>query len=125
MGWEIYPQGLTDLLMRLDRDYHPRKIYITENGASYTDQPDPTGKILDQRRIDYYDQHLRAVANAIQAGVPVEGYFAWSLMDNFEWKHGYSQRFGLVDVNFENQKRTPRASAYWFSQVIKENGIHS
>lgn len=123
MGWEIYPQGLTDLLLRLSQDYHPRKMYITENGASYTDQLDASGRIIDQRRIDYFISHLEAVHKAIQAGAPVEGYFAWSFMDNFEWKHGYSQRFGLVDVNFETQKRTPRESAYWFSRVIKENGF--
>ncbi len=123
MDWEVYPDGMYETLVRIYYNYLPKKIYISENGASYTDAPDAGGKIHDQRRIDYLDGHLRAVHRAIQAGVPVEGYFAWSLMDNFEWARGYSQRFGLVDVDYATQKRTPRDSAYWYGDVVRRNGL--
>jgi beta-glucosidase len=123
MGWEIYPKALYDLLLRINADYAPKKIYITENGASYSTAPDENGKVVDTKRIDYLDLHLQEVAKAIKAGVPVAGYYCWSFLDNFEWRHGYSQRFGLVYVDFKTQKRTPKDSAYWYSQVIKNNGL--
>ncbi len=123
MGWEIYPQGLFDLLQKVNDTYHPAKILITENGASYSYAPDNFGKIEDTKRIEYIDMHLQVIARAIQAGIPVKGYFVWSFMDNFEWTHGYSQRFGLVYVDYKTQKRTPKASAYWYGKVIKENGL--
>ncbi len=123
MGWEVWPTGLHDLLLRVHREYRPGRIYITENGAAYTDPPDVDGRIVDTRRIAYLRAHLLAVHRALAAGVPVAGYFHWSLLDNFEWGHGYSQRFGLVDVDFTTQRRTPRASAHFYRDVARANAI--
>jgi beta-glucosidase len=104
MGWEIYPQGLYDLLIRLDRDYgHPR-IYITENGAAFKDEL-VGGQVADQERLEYLKQHFSAEYQAIQHGVKLEGYYVWSLMDNFEWAHGFSKRFGLLYTNYKTQER--------------------
>ena len=99
MGWELYPQGLYEILVRTNRDYHPGQLMVTENGASYADEPDENGRIHDQRRIDYLDSHIRQIWQAIYAGVPVTGYLVWSLMDNFEWARGYSQRFGIIHID--------------------------
>ena len=120
MGWELYPEGLYEILERVNREYHPKQLMVTENGASYADGPDEIGKVHDQRRIDYLQTHIRQVWQAIQAGIPVTGYLQWSLMDNFEWARGYSQRFGVIHVDFETQKRTIKDSAYWFSDYIKK-----
>jgi beta-glucosidase len=123
MGWELYPQGLYDLLERINREYHPKQLMVTENGASYADGPDKNGKVHDQRRIDYLQNHIQMVWKAIQAGIPVTAYLQWSLMDNFEWARGYSQRFGAIHVDYETQARTVKDSAFWFSEVIKRNGL--
>jgi beta-glucosidase len=126
IGWPITPQGFEGLLVRLRDDYGAAlpPIYITENGAAYSDGPTGEGQgVDDQRRVAYYDAHLRAVAGAMGCGVDVHGYFAWSLMDNFEWAWGYSQRFGLVHVDYETQVRTPKASAHWFADVCRTNQI--
>lgn len=123
MGWEIYPPGLFELIMNIYTQYRPQKIYVTENGASYSDGPGADGRVHDRRRIDYLRAHLQAVHQAVQAGAPVAGYFAWSLMDNFEWALGYSQRFGLVYVDFDTRQRLPKESARWFSQVIQANAL--
>ncbi|MCB9078303.1 MAG: beta-glucosidase [Anaerolineaceae bacterium] len=123
MGWEVYPEGLYNLLNRLHFEYRPPKIYVTENGASYSDGPNGTGRINDIRRLNYFNSHLRAAHRAIQNGVPLAGYFAWSLMDNFEWAKGYLQRFGLVWVDYDTLERTPKDSALWFRDVIERNGI--
>jgi beta-glucosidase len=120
MGWELYPEGLYEILERVNREYHPKQLMVTENGASYADGPDENGKVHDQRRIDYLQTHIQKVWQAIQAGIPVTGYLQWSLMDNFEWSKGYSQRFGVIHVDFETQKRTIKDSAYWFSDYIKK-----
>jgi beta-glucosidase len=96
MGWENFPNGLTGVLLRLYFDYKPLKLYVTENGASYSTAPDESGRVADELRTDYYRTHLAAVHRAVQVGVPMAGYFAWSLMDNFEWAEGYKQRFGIV-----------------------------
>jgi beta-glucosidase len=118
MGWEIYPQALTDLLVRVARDYAPPAIYITENGAAFAD-PDPVNGIVeDPRRVDYLKGHFQAAENAIIQGVPLKGYFVWSLMDNFEWSHGYSKRFGIVHVDYATQKRTPKRSARFYQEMI-------
>ena len=93
-------------------------IMITESGCSYDDGPDEHGEVDDQRRIDYLDAHLRAVATAIERGVDVRGYYTWSLMDNFEWAEGYTQRFGLVHVDYDTQKRTPKKSFEWYADLI-------
>jgi len=124
MGWEVYPEGLTGLLERLHREYAPRGIYITENGAAYSDGPDDTGRISDTRRIDFLREHLRAAHRALEGGVPLSGYFAWSLMDNFEWAHGYEKRFGLYWVDYKTQKRIPKDSALWYHGVISANAVN-
>jgi beta-glucosidase len=123
IGWELYPQGLFEILERVHREYHPKQIMVTENGASYSDGPDEAGRVHDQRRIDYLQTHIQEVWNAIQAGVPVTAYLLWSLMDNFEWAYGYSQRFGSIYVDFTTQKRFVKDSAYWFGEVTQRNGL--
>ena len=123
MGWEVYPAGLTELLERLHREYSPAEIYITENGAAYSDGPDDTGRIADTRRIDFIRGHLRAAHRALDSGVPLAGYFLWSLMDNFEWAHGYEKRFGLYWVDYETQKRIPKDSSLWYHAVIAANAV--
>jgi len=123
MGWEIFPQGLYELLVRLQVDYDPPVIYITENGAAFPDEATPDGRVWDPRRIAYLDAHLRQAHRAIQDGVPLKGYFAWSLLDNFEWSHGYSKRFGLVYVFYPTQQRLFKESGHWYRQVIERNGI--
>ncbi len=123
MGWENYPEGLTGCLARVYFDYTPLKIYITENGASYSTPPDENGNVPDVHRIHYLKTHLAAAHRAIEAGVPLAGYFLWSLLDNFEWAHGYSQRFGIIWVNYETQERTIKDSGKWYKNVIKKNGF--
>lgn len=123
MDWEIYPEGLYRLLCRLHFDYEAPKLYITENGASYSDAPGADGKVRDDQRTEYMRQHFIATHRAIQAGAPVAGFFVWSLMDNFEWAKGYLQRFGMVWVDFETQQRIPKESMRWVSGVIAENGV--
>jgi beta-glucosidase len=123
MGWEVYPEGLYHLLCRLHFHYNVPKIYITENGASYSTGPDADGKVRDQNRLAYLRQHFAATHRAIEAGAPVAGFFVWSLMDNFEWAKGYLQRFGIVWVDFETQRRIPKESARWLSGVIAENAV--
>jgi beta-glucosidase len=120
MGWEIYPQGLYHVLMRLHHEYQMPKLYITENGCSFSDGPGEDGRIRDQRRIDYLRGHLAAAAQAIEHGAPLAGYFVWSLMDNFEWAHGYSQRFGIIWVDFETGERIPKESVLWYQRFISE-----
>lgn len=122
-GWEIYPQGLYELLQWVNQTYSPKHLFIAENGASYADGPDANGAVHDARRIDYLHSHLVQLARAIAAGVPVEGYFHWSLLDNFEWSAGYSQRFGLVHVDFKTKKRTIKDSALYYKQVIAANAV--
>lgn len=117
MGWEVYPEGITDLLLRLARDYPLPAILITENGAAYSDEVIGS-RVHDVKRTEYLQMHIAAVADAIAGGVDVRGYFAWSLFDNFEWALGYSKRFGIVYVDFETQKRTPKDSACWYRDFI-------
>jgi beta-glucosidase len=119
MGWEVYPRGLTDLLVRLDRDYDLPPLYITENGAAYPDRL-TDGRVHDSQRISYYERHLGAVREAIEQGVDVRGYYAWSLMDNFEWAKGYSKRFGLVYVDYETQARTVKDSGRWYRDFVMQ-----
>ncbi|HXF64988.1 MAG TPA: GH1 family beta-glucosidase [Caldilineaceae bacterium] len=125
MGWEIYPEGLYKLLARLWFDYQMPKLYVTENGCSYSDGPGPDGRIHDQRRIAYLREHLAACHRAIQAGVPLAGYFQWSFMDNFEWAKGYTQRFGMVWVDYTTQQRIPKESAYWYREAIARNAVEA
>jgi beta-glucosidase len=118
-GWPVVPDGLREILVQLRDRYGDAlpPVYITENGCSYDDGPDGSGRVHDQRRIDYLDSHLRALRTAMSEGVAVAGYFCWSLLDNFEWAEGYRQRFGLVHVDFEIQVRTPKDSFHWYSEV--------
>ena len=123
MGWEVWPQGLEDVLGRLHRDYHPARIYVTENGAAYADGPNGDGRVHDARRRAFLDGHLRALQRAVAAGVPVAGYFHWSLLDNFEWGHGFTKRFGLVHVDYATQHRTPKDSAQFYRDVVAANAV--
>jgi beta-glucosidase len=119
-GNPVVPAGLTELLTTLAARYGDRlpPVYITENGCSFADEPDAAGRIDDRDRIGYLDSHIRAVGDAMAAGVDVRGYLVWSLLDNFEWAEGYHQRFGLVHVDYETQRRTPKASFGWYRDVI-------
>ncbi len=119
MGWEVYPQGLTELLCRLHQDYQPKVLMVTENGAAFKDEY-KEGVIDDESRLAYVREHIAATRAAIEQGVPVCGYFAWSLLDNFEWASGYAKRFGLVHVDFETQKRTLKNSAIWYQHFLSE-----
>jgi len=112
---------LTEFLVRINDEYQPPKIVITENGASFGDGPGSDGRVWDERRIDYLYQHLVAVRVAIDRGVPIDGYFVWSLLDNFEWSLAYSQRFGLVWVDHATGKRVPKESYRWYADLIKAN----
>ncbi|MEM7378919.1 MAG: GH1 family beta-glucosidase [Pseudomonadota bacterium] len=117
MGWEIHPEGLHDTLTILHESHNFKKLLITENGAAMPDQPNDNGVVDDQDRIDYFKRHLEQVQRARQDGVPVQGYFSWSLMDNFEWAFGYAKRFGIVRVHFDTLARTPKASALWLRDM--------
>lgn len=119
MGWEVYPDGLLHTLLYLHNAYFPPKIFITENGCAYDDPQPVNGRVADTKRVDYYRLHLDAVSRAIDLGVPMAGYYAWSLMDNFEWAEGYDKRFGMVYVDFETQERIPKDSALYFRDRIK------
>ncbi|CAM3458054.1 GH1 family beta-glucosidase [Hydrogenibacillus schlegelii] len=118
MGWEVAPDGLIAVLRDLKERYRPERIVITENGAAYDDAPQPDGRIDDPARIRYLEAHVDAVRQAIEGGVPVSGYFYWSLLDNFEWAHGYTKRFGLLYVDYGTQRRTPKASFYAYRDLI-------
>ncbi|GIW43804.1 MAG: beta-glucosidase [Candidatus Binatia bacterium] len=122
MGWEVYPDHLYDSLSRIHRDYRPPAIFITENGAAYPDEL-RNGQVLDPERVSYLREHLLRAARAIADGVPLRGYFCWSLLDNFEWTFGYTQRFGIVYVDFGSQKRVIKQSGYFFSQVARSNAV--
>ncbi|MBX3063750.1 MAG: beta-glucosidase [Anaerolineae bacterium] len=123
MDWEIYPQGLYDLLMRVTYDYHPKEILITENGCAMPDQVTPDGNVHDPRRVKYLHDHFEAAHRAIMAGAPLNGYFVWSMMDNFEWAYGYAKRFGITYVDYETQKRIPKDSYHFYQGVIKSGSL--
>ena len=123
MGWEIDAGGLHRVLTRLHREYPPVDLYITENGAGYDESPGADGAVRDTSRVEYLDAHLRAAHAAITEGVPLRGYFVWSLLDNFEWSWGYSKRFGLVHVDYSTQRRVPKDSARWYAGVIRAGGL--
>jgi beta-glucosidase len=122
-GWEVYPDGLYDVLTWVRRRYGNVPLYVTENGAAFYDPPvAPEPLLEDPLRVAYLDTHLAAVRRAIADGVDVRGYFVWSLLDNMEWAHGYRKRFGIVHVDFATQERTLKASARFYAEVIRTNG---
>jgi beta-glucosidase len=122
-GWEVWPQALYDIVTRITRDFNRPQIEITESGCAYNDAPDASGAVHDTRRIEYHRQYLQALAHAIADGADVRGYHAWSLLDNFEWAEGFSQRFGLTYIDFKTQQRTLKDSARWYAKVAKENRV--
>ena len=122
-GWELHPQGLTDTLVWMHEHYGGLPLYVTENGAAFYDPPSAVnGRIDDPLRVHYLQTHLQAVRDAIEQGADVRGYCAWSLLDNLEWAHGYSKRFGLIHVDFQTLQRTPKASAAYYAKVIASHG---
>ena len=118
MGWEIYPRGLTELLLTLQREYRLPPVYVTENGGAFPDPVQPDGRVHDADRRHYLQTHIAAVADAMDRGVPMAGYMVWSLMDNFEWASGYAKRFGIVHVDYTTLARTPKASALWYRDFL-------
>jgi len=118
MGWEVFPQGLTELLVRLDQDYAPKALLVTENGAAFVDEL-AGGRVVDPDRLEYFREHIAACADAIAQGVPLKGYFAWSLLDNFEWASGYAKRFGLVYVDYATQQRIVKSSGQWYADFLQ------
>jgi beta-glucosidase len=119
MGWEVCPEGLYQVLMRVHDDYGPESVYITENGAAFADALQPGGQIEDTERIEFLRDHTFAVHRALEEGAPIRGYFVWTLMDNFEWAHGYSKRFGLVYVDYATQARFVKQSGHWYRRMIE------
>lgn len=118
MDWEVYPSALTDLLVRLHRDYGIQDLIVTENGAAFADQWDGSGHVHDPQRVAYFRQHVSALSKAIEQGVPLRGYFAWSLLDNYEWAEGYSKRFGLVYIDYPTQRRIIKDSGLWYQAFL-------
>jgi len=125
MGWDVDPAGLIEVLDRVHRQAGPLPLYITENGAAFPDEVTADGAVHDLERTAYLRSHLRACRSAIAAGVPLRGYFVWSLMDNFEWGHGYRKRFGIVHVDYATQRRTPKDSALYYATVLREGRLPS
>ena len=118
MGWEVYPDGLYQIIMRLHREYEVPKIYVTENGAAFPDVVTHDGRIHDVERQAYLADYTAATVRALADGAPVAGYFAWSLLDNFEWGYGYGKRFGLVYVDYPTLQRIPKDSFSWYRDFI-------
>ena len=123
MGWEVCAPAFRRMLNRINNDYNLPPIYITENGAAFQDMVTVDGKIHDECRLDYLRQHFTQVRLAMQDGIDVRGYFVWSFLDNFEWGHGFTKRFGLIRVDYDTLKRTIKDSGEWYSRVITSNSI--
>jgi beta-glucosidase len=121
-AWEVYPEGLADTLLGVKQRYGNIPLYVTENGAAFYDPPTAGGEVNDPLRVDYLREHLKVARRVIQEGVDLRGYFAWSLLDNFEWSLGYSKRFGIIHVDYATQRRTPKASARFYAEVIRSRG---
>lgn len=120
LDWELYPEGLTDILVWVKERYGDLPLYVTENGAAFYDPPSPVGGVVDDPlRVHYLQTHIAAVGEAIRRGVNMRGYFVWSLLDNYEWSHGYSKRFGIVHVDYATQKRTIKSSGRWYGEMIR------
>jgi beta-glucosidase len=118
MGWEVSPDGLFDLLVKLRDEFGPLPIYVTENGACFGDLRAHDGSVRDPERQEYLEDHIKAIGRALGAGVPIAGYFVWSFLDNFEWTHGYGKRFGIVYVDYPTLARIPKSSFYWYRDFI-------
>jgi beta-glucosidase len=118
LGWEVHPAGLTDLLLRLTKDYGAQRLYVTENGSAWADRPDAGMAVDDTERTRFLEDHLDACARAANQGAPLQGYFAWSLLDNFEWAYGYRPRFGLARVDYETQARILKRSGHRYARLI-------
>jgi beta-glucosidase len=125
MGWEVVPDGLQDLLLRLHHDYQPAAIYVTENGAAYADVRGHDGSVNDPERQSYLEGYLAGAARATAEGVPLRGYFAWSLLDNFEWAWGYWKRFGLIYIDYATLERVPKGSFYWYRDFIAKQRVQT
>ena len=125
MGWPVEPEGLTEILVRIKDEYADLPLYVTENGRAVSDYVDPEGGVDDEERVSYLDAHFRAAHEAMERGADLRGYMVWSFLDNFEWAEGYSKRFGLVFVDYGTQKRIPKASARWYSDVVRRNGLEN
>jgi beta-glucosidase len=120
MNWEVYPVGLSDLLLRLHREYAPLAMVITENGAAYEDEWSGSEQISDHERQQYLQRHIQEIGRAVEQGAPVRGYYFWSLLDNFEWAEGYSKRFGLIYVDYPTQQRIIKESGYWYHDFLAQ-----
>jgi len=118
MGWEIFPDGIANILTRIHREYAPKAMVVTESGAAFDDHRDNNGDIHDQQRIDYLREHIQTVAQVIRQGVPIKGYVVWSFLDNFEWSEGYRKRFGLVYVDYPSQRRIIKDSGRWYADFV-------
>jgi beta-glucosidase len=116
MGWEVYPEGIYEVIKKLSAYNGVKKIIVTENGCAFPDTVE-NGQVHDKKRIDYFERYLHQVLRAKQEGMPVSGYFVWSMMDNFEWAEGYEPRFGIIHVDYQTQKRTIKDSGYWFRDL--------
>jgi beta-glucosidase len=125
VGWSIYPHGLKKLLLHLKDDYGNPPMYITENGTALEDTPDEHGHVTDWGRVNFLRAHFITAHEAIEAGANLQGYYVWSLMDNFEWTQGLKPRFGIVRVNYETGERIPKLSARWYSGVIAHNAVET
>ena len=125
MDWEIYPAALRDILCWVHERYSPPAIYVTENGAAFEDEPDSAGYVDDRDRVAFLQGYIAAAHGAMQAGVPLRGYFVWSLLDNFEWAYGYSKRFGIVRVNYETLERTVKRSGRWYAELARSGELET
>jgi beta-glucosidase len=123
MGWEVFPDGLRDVLVRVHREYRPEAIHVTECGAAYDGGPETTPRLTDSRRRDFLGRHLVAAHRAVSEGVPLRGFFLWTLVDNFEWEHGYTRRFGVAWLDRATQQRIFKDSAFWYRDVIAANAV--
>ena len=123
MDWEVHAPAFKRLLLRLAREYRLPPIYITENGAAFVDEVGPDGQVHDPRRVNYLQEHIGAVREAIAAGVNIQGYFVWSLLDNFEWGWGFARRFGLVYVDYATQQRIVKDSGAWYARLIAQHRV--
>jgi beta-glucosidase len=119
MGWEVHPDGLEQLLLRVTDEYKARTLYVTESGSAFVDVLRPDGTVQDTERTEHLEAHVRACVRAVRHGAPVRGYFAWSLLDNLEWAYGYDKRFGLIHVDFTDQTRTVKASGHRYAEIIQ------